>query len=73
MRPQPSSRKSLFLPHQCDLRHVVRNPGLRCVSPFPVLPTMKIVNQEEETSSSTQRFKVAVVQVAPSRSTVSGR
>jgi len=30
-----------------------------------VLPTMKIVNKEEETSSSAQRFKVAVVQASP--------
>jgi len=30
-----------------------------------MLPTMKIVNKEEETSSSAQRFKVAVVQASP--------
>src|SRR5258708_30315038 len=29
------------------------------------LPTMKIVNKEEETSSSAQLFKVAVVQASP--------
>ena len=38
-----------------------------------VLPTMKIVNKEEETSSSAQLFKVAVVQASPVLSTVRRR
>jgi hypothetical protein len=63
--PSADRQELPFLPHCCELRHVHPKSWVIVCESIQLLPTMKIVNKEKETSSSAQRFKVAVVQASP--------